>query len=607
MIAQETIEQIRQATDIVEIIGEFVRLKKRGKNFTALCPFHTERTPSFSVSQDKQIFHCFGCGKGGNAFTFLMEHERMSFIEAARHLARKANIAIREEGGSGFKRDLIERISYANQVALEYFKKTLHQNKYKTVLEDYLKVKRQLTDETIEEFNLGLAGDEWEGLIKHAATKDISADELVKAGLAIHNEERDSYYDRFRFRLMIPIFNLSDKPIAFGGRILKKEEAAKYINSPETPLYQKSNVLFGLSRTKEHIRDHNYAYIVEGYFDLISLWQAGIHNVVASSGTAFTLQQARLLARFAEEVYLFFDADSAGQKAALRSVDILYDAGLEVKIVQPPSDEDPDSVARKYGTEKIEELRRAAVGFIPFRLKEVDVNAAGIIGKEKLIKEFREIGQKITDITRRTLFLNEAADALRVDISILNPPILTGSRSRKMDNMLVSKPEFSSIEFDLLSLLFHNPGSIDKTFESISPGDFDSKQLARLYSAMIDQYRSAGKIDARSLIDNVGDPEFGELIAKVAAKEWQEDQIESETLTYANVFKDKKKKITRDKLRRELIAAEAKDEPNKAADLVQDLKGQGIYVLDKNKMLPRKKGLQKLSDAKTQRDDEKSR
>jgi len=577
MIPQETIEQIRQATDIVEIIGEFVRLKKRGKNYTALCPFHTERTPSFSVSQDKQIFHCFGCGKGGNVFSFLIEHERMSFIEAVRHLARKANITIREEGGSGFKRDLIERIGYANQIAIQYFEQMLEQPKYQAVLEEYLKQKRKLTDDTIKEFQLGLAGDEWEGLIKFAGAKDITPDELVKAGLAIQNEEKKNYFDRFRFRLMIPIFNLSGKPIAFGGRILKNEDSAKYMNSPETPLYQKSNVLYGLSLTKDHIRNQNYAYIVEGYFDLISLWQAGIRNVVASSGTAFTLQQARLLARFAEQVYLFFDADSAGQNAALRSVDILYDAGLDVKIIQPPAGEDPDSIAAKFGPGKIEELRKAAIGFVPYRLKEVNVNSTGIINKEKLVKEFGAIGNKITDITRRTLFLNEAADALRVNVSIFQPDGAGRKNNRTSNKTIsVSQKEFNPVEIGLLSLLFHNPGAIDEIFVAISPDDFDSKQLARLYSALIDQYRNIGKVDARSLIDSAGDPEFAGLIAKVASQDWLPDQVESETVSHARHLTGKKKKLIRNRLKQKLAEAEAQGDREKADNILDELKSHGL-------------------------------
>ncbi|MCM2273081.1 MAG: DNA primase, partial [candidate division Zixibacteria bacterium] len=317
MIPQDIIEQIRQATDIAQIIGEYVKLRKRGKTYEANCPFHTEKTPSFKVNPDRQIYHCFGCGKGGNVFTFLIEHEKMTFVEAVRHLARKANITIREEV-SDTRREQLEKLNYAQQVALEYFQKVLYSSQYKVVLEGYLRKKRQIDEETIQFFKFGLSGEGWDGLIKHATAKDLTTDDLLQAGLAVYSENKKSYFDRFRQRLMIPIFNLSQKPIAFGGRTLKKGEPAKYVNSPETPLYSKGNVLYGLNFSRDQIRDSNRAYIVEGYFDLISLWQAGVRNVVASSGTAFTPQQARLLARFCEEVYLFFDADSAGQNAALR-------------------------------------------------------------------------------------------------------------------------------------------------------------------------------------------------------------------------------------------------------------------------------------------------
>ena len=576
MIPEETIEQIRQATDIVDLISGFIRLKKRGRNYLALCPFHTERTASFSVSQDKQIFHCFGCGKGGNVFSFLMEHERMSFVEAVKELAQKANIIIREEKGSDFKRDLIERISYANQVAVEYFRKTLKLDKFKIVLEDYLKGKRKITSESIETFRLGLAGDEWEGLLRHAKRKDISEDEMVRAGLAIYNEEKKSRYDRFRQRLMIPIYNLSGKPIAFGGRTLKKDEPAKYINSSETPLYRKGYILYGLSESKDFIRKSNFAYVVEGYFDLISLWQAGIKNVVASSGTAFTLQQARLLGRFAEEVYLFFDSDSAGEKAALKSVDVLYDAGLEVKIISYPRGEDPDSLASKYGSDKIEELRKEALGFIPFRLKNIYVTKSGIIDREKLVKEFQVIGNKIGDTTRRTLFFDEAADEMGLNQAIFQTQIQPQRTGANAAENSPTQQKFNPVESGLLSLLFHSPGSTDEVFELISPNDFDSKALGRLYSAMIDQYRVAGNIEARALIDAAADEELKQLIARIAALEWPADQIESETAAHAQIIIENKKVAVRNRLQLQLSQAEAKGDREKADTILDELKGYGI-------------------------------
>ena len=450
MIPQETIEQIREATDIVQLIGEYLRLKKRGRNAIALCPFHTEKTPSFNVSSDKQIFHCFGCGKGGNVYTFLMEHEKMSFIEAVKFLARKANITIREDKRDDFRREKLEKINFANQVAVEFYHQQLKLSKYKKVHDDYLIGKRNISPKAIDFFQLGLAGEEWDSLLKHAQKKGLTPQDLHEAGLVLFSDKKGNYFDRFRHRLMIPIYNLSRKAIAFGGRTLKKGEAAKYINSPETPLYVKGNVLFNLINAKDAIRQSESVFVVEGYFDVISLWQVGLENVVASSGTAFTSQQARLLARFASEVYLFFDADSAGRNAAIKSVDALYDAGLEVKVIEPPSGEDPDSIALKFGRDKIDELKDNAIGFIPFRIKDIDLETTGIIGKEKIIKEISAIGNKISDPTRRSLFFGEAAEKLSVEQSIFR---ISKTDSRKTEET-VPLSKFDPIEYKLVSLLF---------------------------------------------------------------------------------------------------------------------------------------------------------
>jgi len=574
MIPQETIEQIRQAIDIVQVVGEYIRLKKRGRNFLSLCPFHTEKTASFTVSQDKQIYHCFGCGKGGNVFTFLMEHEKMSFIEAVRHLARKANIPIREERTDDFRREQLDRLSWANQVALEYFQKCLARSKYATVLDGYLGKKRNISPESIDHFKLGLAGEEWEGLVNYASRKEVTADDLVKAGLASLSEKTGKHFDRFRYRLMIPIFNLSQKPIAFGGRTLKKGESAKYVNSPETPLYTKGNVLYGLNFARDAIRDAGKVYVVEGYFDVISLWQVGVKNVVASSGTAFTPQQARLLARFAEEVYLFFDADSAGRTAALRSVDALYDAGLEVKIIEPPEGEDPDSVAQKFGQDKIEELTHEAIGFVPYRIKDFDRESAGIISREKLVKEFQNVGSKIGDPTRRTLFFAQAADLMGVDQSVLQQNISSSPRTPEAAPGPARK--FSAVEMGFLSLLFNNPGTLDKIFEDISPEDFDSKELSRLYAAIINQYRSSGVIDAYKLVDNAQDVNFVSLITQVASLPVEEDKIEQEARKFARLIVEEKSKRVRNRLQKDLAQAEAEGDQETADRILQELRSYGL-------------------------------
>jgi len=576
MIPQETIEQIRQASDIVQIIGDYLRLKKRGRNFIALCPFHTEKTPSFNVNPSKQIFHCFGCGKGGNVISFLIEHERMSYVDAIRHLARKANITIKEEKRYDANRELNERVAWANQLASEYFHSLIDSPKYRDIIEQYLIHKRGLSPESIEFFGLGLAGEEWDGLIKFAATKDLSAADLEKAGLAILSEKK-TCFDRFRQRLMIPILSLSGKPIAFGGRTLRKGDPVKYMNSPETPLYSKSNVLYGLNWAREHIRDANQVFIVEGYFDFISLWQAGIKNVVASSGTAFTPQHARLLARFTDRALLFFDADSAGQNAALRSVDALFDAGLEVEIIQSPAGEDPDTLARKFGKEKVLALAEEAIGFIPYRVRNMNLAESGIIAKEKLVKELSGIGARISDPTRRHLFFAEAASTLEVDTKLFVE--LRGAQTTS-DTKTKPSPRrrYRQVEFDLLSALFSNPGSVDYVFEHIAPEDFDSRELSRLYAAMITQYRATGALDVTRLVDNIYDPDFVGLATEIASIEWPVETIEHETRSLTRLLSEDKLRRIRARLQRELDIAERSGNQTRADEIVKEMISFGLYA-----------------------------
>jgi len=570
MIAPDTIEQVRQATDIVALIGQYVRLKRQGRCLVAVCPFHTEKTPSFSVSPDRQMYYCFGCQRGGTVFTFLQEHEGMSFVEAVQFLAQKANIHIREDRERDGRREASEKIAYANSVALEFFQKQLFNPRYRAALEDYLMKRRGITRDTIREFQLGLAGEEWDSLLRFARPKGLSPEDLVECGLALYSDKSRQHYDRFRQRLMIPIFNLSQKPIAFGGRTLKKGETVKYMNSPETALYSKGSVLYNLNFARDPIRSENAVFVVEGYFDVISLWQAGVKNVVASSGTAFSLPQARLLARFAESVYLFFDADSAGRAAALRSVDVLYDAGLEVKVVVAPPGEDPDSVARAHGREKIEQLRRAAVGYITYRTQDIDVRRAGIIGREKLVKEFAALGARIADPTRRSLFWEEAATVLG-----LNPDLLISAAPREAAAAETAPAKrarkYDPLALHLLSLMLHNPGAIGAVFERVAPEDFEAPELTRLYAAMARQYRVTGEIDARGLVDTAQDEAFQSLIAAVAAIEWEPDKVEAEARKMLKEFLTQRSRASLPELKRQLAEAEAAGDREAIARLMAEI------------------------------------
>lgn len=572
MIPQETIEQIREATDIVQIVGEYVRLKKKGRDQWACCPFHTEKSPSFKVSADRQLFHCFGCSKGGNVFTFLMQHEAMTFVEAVRMLAERANIPIRESR-TDYQTDELERLHYAHEVAEKYFHELLFDKQYSVVLNNYLQNKREISLESIETFKLGLTGEAWDGFINFAAKKDLKPEELLKAGL-IGKADSGRYYDRFRQRLMIPIYTLSSKPIAFGGRTLKKGEPAKYLNSPETPLYSKSRVLYGLNFARDAIREKKSVLVVEGYFDVISLYQRGVKNVVASSGTAFTPQQARLLARFAEEVFLFFDADSAGRQAALRSIDSLYDAGLEVRVITAPPGEDPDSVARTKGAEGIEQLIEAAVPFIEYRVRQVNLAQAGIMEREKLIKELGTLGSKISDPTRQRLFLEDAAAKLSVDLAVIKGTATEKSDTPRSD--LTVGTAYNAHEFELLSLLLLKSGVVDFVFEAVAADDFDSKLLSRVYAAMATQYTETGDLSPHRLIENATDEQMAAVVSELASKGWDTESIDAEARVVVAEFVKRRQAAIRNRLKDSIRNAEAEGDQDRADEILQEMKKYGL-------------------------------
>ncbi len=529
-IPENIVEQVRLSSDIAQIVGEYVKLKRRGRNLLGLCPFHQEKTPSFTVSPDKQIFHCFGCSQGGNVFSFLMEHEKMSFPEAVRHLAAKCGVKVPETKYTAADTDETDRLFYAHALAQELFTKTLRLPKYRNVYVDYLQNKRALTEETIERFGLGLADDGYTSLITLAQPKGISPELLARAGLAGYSEGRRDHYDRFRQRLMIPIQNLSDKIIAYGGRALKKGEPAKYINSPETTLYSKSAVLYGLNHSKAAIREAGSVIIVEGYFDLISLWQIGIKNVVASSGTAFTLQQARLLARFADTAYLFFDADSAGVKAAMRSVDSLFNANVEVKVISAPEGEDPDSVA-KQGAEAVMELVESAERYLQFRFKNFDTKAAGLVDRKKLLEELSEIVGRIGDPALKAMFVNEAAETLGVDAELFGSVKSEKRFAGRDDDSAVSKVSeddlgargFKTIEAELLSLLLSHHHLIGQAGKRISEKNFESNRLKSLFVALRDDYNATGGRDPSAFIGTLVDSDLRKTATFLYTRRWETD------------------------------------------------------------------------------------
>nr|MBC8283029.1 DNA primase [Nitrospinota bacterium] len=345
-IPENIIDEVRDRTDIVEVVSQHVSLKKVGKNFKGLCPFHSEKTPSFTVSSEKRIYHCFGCGAGGNVFKFVMEVQSISFVDAVRQFAESAGVSLPSPGAGNLNDPQYqerEALKKANELAANYFHSLFKDAEKGLTARDYLKG-RHFTGEVLDQYNIGWAMPEWKGLTTHLQkTGNLSRKTVLQSGLVIEKEEGSNVYDRFRGRVIFPIKDAHGSVIGFGGRSIADGDNPKYLNSPETPLYQKSQVLFGMNLAKQAIRKEDQAILVEGYLDQMRATQFGILNTVATCGTALTPKQATMLRNYASSVVLVFDSDNAGRAAADKGFEVLHEKGLQVKTVFLPEGQDPDS------------------------------------------------------------------------------------------------------------------------------------------------------------------------------------------------------------------------------------------------------------------------
>lgn len=439
MIDPSTIQKIFDAADIYEVVSDFVSLKKRGVNYVGCCPFHNEKTGSFTVSPAKGIYKCFGCGKGGNAVNFIMEHEQLSYVEALRWLAAKYNIIIEEkELTESEKQERTERESMliVTSYAEKFFTYQLwHTDEGKSVGMSYFR-RRGLDDKTIEKFGLGYSPEAWDAFTKNALDKGYKKDFLVKTGLTIDSEK--GLFDRFRARVMFPIRDLAGKNIAFGGRIMTNDKkSAKYLNSPESEIYHKSRTLYGIYFAKKSIVQNDRCFLVEGYLDVISFHQKGIENTVASSGTSLTVEQIRLMRRLTSNVTIIYDGDAAGIKASLRGIDLVLEEGLNVRIVSLPDGEDPDSFAQAHTAEEVLEYINAhETDFINFKTQLLLEQAGGDpIERAKLITDIVRSISLIPDTITRSVYVRETAGQMQVEESVLYNEISRLRRQKSGDNV----------------------------------------------------------------------------------------------------------------------------------------------------------------------------
>jgi DNA primase len=460
-ISKLTTDKVKERVDIVEVVGDYVPLKKKGQNMWACCPFHGEKTPSFSLSPAKQIYKCFGCGKAGDPIQFVMDIEGIGFQEAIRQLAGKYGIEVEEEANLSPEQNLEqserESLFIAVNFAKDFFVKNLDTEEGKSIGVSYFK-ERGFTSQIIQKFDLGYALDGWDHFLKAAKEAGYQEEILLKAGLILQKEgEVERLYDRFRNRVTFTIHNVSGKPIGFGARILTKDKnQPKYINSPETPIYHKSDVLYGMFQAKKAIRDQDNCYLVEGYTDVVSLHLSGIENVVASSGTSLTDGQIKLIRRFTNQVTVLYDGDSAGIKASLRGIDLLLEGGLNVKAVVFPDGEDPDSYSRKVGSQAFQDYLKAnSRDFIGFKIglyqDEIEKDP---IRKAGIIREVVQSIGKIPDPIIRSVYAKEASVLLGIEEEILHAElnkILIKTQKEQFDRAKEEKAVEESIE-DLLTL-----------------------------------------------------------------------------------------------------------------------------------------------------------
>ena len=420
-VSPATLEQIRAASDIVEVIGSYVPLKRAGANFVALCPFHREKTPSFNVNPNKQIFHCFGCHKGGDVFTFVKEYENLDFPDAVRRLAERARIPLEleKQAGGADTRHLKERLFQIHEQITQRWQTALAAGEAGAIARDYL-ARRGVGAEAVQLFRLGYASDAWDDTVKWAKSKNYELTLVEQAGLVVRKEGSDHFYDRFRGRLIFPICDEQGRVAAFSGRVLTGDEkTAKYVNSPETPVFTKGKLLFGLDKSKRALLDTHCAIVCEGQLDLIACFMSGVKNVVAPQGTALTSDHARILKRYADEVVLCFDSDNAGQNAAMRSLDSLLASGLAIRAVTVPAPHDPDSFIKEFGGPAFAKLIENAPAFSDFYLDRLCAtnDTTSDRGRSAIVRAMAEIIPKIRSDVLRDNYAQKTALRLGLGMS----------------------------------------------------------------------------------------------------------------------------------------------------------------------------------------------
>lgn len=513
-IPEDVIDSIRSQADVVDVISDYVTLKKTGRNYLGLCPFHDEKTPSFSVNPERQIFHCFGCGKGGNVFTFLMEHENISFIEAVQQLARRLNIALSDTYQNQEAGSEAESLARVTEFAARFFHNCLLSSAPNSIVRQYTK-NRGLSEDIIKAFSLGYAPDAWDKLLNAAKQQNIDTTWLVKAGLAKTSGQRT--YDTFRKRLVFPIHSPSGRVVGFGGRALSDDDQPKYLNSPESPIYRKSQVLYGLYQARDTLRKRGQALVVEGYMDLLGLYQHGIDGVVALCGTALTRDQARLLARYAQKTILIYDSDQAGVRATRSAIDPLVESGLWTQIVKLPEGEDPDSYVGKHGSDSFFKLVDQADSIADFMGQHFNVNES--VDREEVFRTLTDLIKKTTNLVHRERYREEAESRFPALQGLLASELRSpGSIKRDRRTPPPAKEPSGGgamVERELLQLILNDRSIAEMVERQLELEDFTNPLYRKIVEHGFEQLSDGRTYDPSSLIDSIDNEQATRIITEL--------------------------------------------------------------------------------------------
>lgn len=585
-IPEEKLSEIKNASNLVDIVSEVVLLKRAGKDYWGLCPFHSEKTPSFKVDPEKQIFFCFGCRTGGNVFTFVMKQENISFAEAVKTLAGRCGIEIPERELSkaqqrkmGEKQTLVE----TNRFGMDFFRSMLAHHSHGKNAREYL-AKRQMREKTINEFHIGYAPEGWDHLVGYLTSKKVPLKSAVQSGLVIAKQEGRGYYDRFRERIMFPIFNINEQVVGFGGRVMD-DTLPKYINSPETELFNKRSSLYGLNRAKKACRANDSVFIVEGYFDVLSMHQVGIDHTVATLGTGLTQEHIRILKGFCRRFFLVYDSDEAGVKATERIVGNLVKENVEARVVPLPGGSDPDSFLLEKSPEEFMLLVTKSLGVVNF-LIESAIRKYGLSaeGKIRIITDLEAPLTSIDDSVKRGVYIREIAERIDLDESSLLEKIRKAQERRGDGRIIQTKQQESTsdafpimekeelrLEKKLVAMMLQFPTIIPQIKEKQLVEHFTDPMLQSIARLMFD-YRGDPDRIVSEIIMSAGDKQAESVIAQLAVGDdsWNEKGgLKLIAQFQRRLFRQQKKPLIN-----QIKAAEASNDPDLLEKLLKEKQAQ---------------------------------